>query len=172
MSREPVSQASGITLSMSGTKEQEPVESIPQQPEIVVETEDFDDLNTQSSIPIKPELCDGQGSHLNFPKVEGDEMSDAHIAKTRKARQTNPMACNVCSKLFHSKKCLRMHQVVHQSERPFSCDSCRWRFKLKSHLNEHKRLHTGDYRYKCPKCGKGFSRSNLVKLHLKSAHST
>lgn len=158
-------------LSQDRLKELEPIQCFTQQPEIMVENQDFADMNTQTSTPIKPELCDDQVDQLSSLEEEKGNLSGVHVTKTRKARQTNQMACNVCSKSFKSKKCLRMHQVVHQNERPFSCDSCKWRFKLKSHLNEHKRLHTGDYRYKCPKCGKGFSRSNLVKLHLKSAHS-
>ncbi|KAI7795547.1 gastrula zinc finger protein XlCGF48.2 [Triplophysa rosa] len=166
-SHEPVSQASE-----DRKKELEPIECFTQQAEIMVENEDFGDLNMERSVPIKREFSNDQVSQLSSPEVENGNMRDGHVTKTRKARQTSQMACNICGKSFHSKKCLRIHQVVHQNERPFSCDSCRWRFKLKSHLNEHKRLHTGDYRYKCPKCGKGFSRSNLVKLHLKSYHSS
>uniref|UniRef100_A0A671JZU1 C2H2-type domain-containing protein n=1 Tax=Sinocyclocheilus anshuiensis TaxID=1608454 RepID=A0A671JZU1_9TELE len=34
---------------------------------------------------------------------------------------------------------------------------------------EHERIHKGDYRHSCPKCGRGFSRSNHVRDHLKAS---
>ncbi|XP_065097944.1 uncharacterized protein [Paramisgurnus dabryanus] len=193
MSLEPTSHASTNTSALSEvTKEQVLARCLTHPPELLVKNEGDVSLDVQSSVTDDSTQADNQAGRLSSPEVQHGNISDGHIespgpeqepishqpcqnksnGEPSKAPPNHPAICSVCSKSFGNKKCLRMHKVVHQSERPFGCDSCGWSFKLKSHLTEHKRLHTGDYRYKCPKCEKGFSRSNLVKMHLKSVHSS
>lgn len=48
--------------------------------------------------------------------------------------------CQICGKCCTTKYGLKLHQVVHSSEKPFKCSSCNAEFKWKNSFGRHKKL--------------------------------
>lgn len=59
----------------------------------------------------------------------------------------------------------------HEDYMPFKCEFCARLFKHKRSRDRHLKLHTGDRRYKCLYCESAFSRSDHLKIHMKTHDS-
>ncbi|OMJ76820.1 hypothetical protein SteCoe_23709 [Stentor coeruleus] len=68
--------------------------------------------------------------------VKVEEIVDAYVRSSDKK-----FRCNLCSKNFSSKHCLKEHGYTHSNERPYSCNFCRKIFKHASQLSLHKKTH-------------------------------
>lgn len=81
---------------------------------------------------------------------------------------TNEFNCELCGKIYNSRKTLYHHKRETHAEKQFQCDQCDQKFVSNARLNRHKVTHTDLREHKCPHCPKEFHRSNNLKVHLRS----
>uniref|UniRef100_A0A1Q3EYU9 Putative c2h2-type zn-finger protein n=1 Tax=Culex tarsalis TaxID=7177 RepID=A0A1Q3EYU9_CULTA len=77
-------------------------------------------------------------------------------------------ACDLCSKVYNSRKTLYHHRRETHTEKQFGCDQCGLQFVSNARLKRHQITHTDVREFKCPHCPKEFQRSNNLKVHLRS----
>uniref|UniRef100_A0A8D8GZ91 Zinc finger and SCAN domain-containing protein 2 n=1 Tax=Culex pipiens TaxID=7175 RepID=A0A8D8GZ91_CULPI len=91
----------------------------------------------------------------------------AHLGTHRAAAHP----CDICDKLFKSKKTLKKHRLIHAEDRVyFPCSVCEKSLKSMAALRVHMRIHTQEKPHACHICGQGFAYKCLVKPHIKRCH--
>lgn len=78
--------------------------------------------------------------------------------------QSNKIACDLCPKIFFTKKGIRNHVQLHEKKK-FECNICDYSTVKKSHLKRHKITHEQIPRYECSICHK---RVREVRAHMKT----
>ncbi|CAD5124634.1 DgyrCDS12902 [Dimorphilus gyrociliatus] len=101
--------------------------------------------------------------------------------------------CQICGKCCTTKYGLKLHQVVHSTEKPFKCPYCNAEFKWKNSYGRHKKLvhdklkrglsestktsvsgkteSNFDSPFNCKDCGKVFQTHHYLKVHRVVVHS-
>lgn len=82
-----------------------------------------------------------------------------------------PYTCETCGKSFPGKSYLINHNITHSGQKPFVCEICGKAFSKKWNMIQHERIHTGERPYKCPVCSQGFIQNFILKDHMKKAHN-
>ncbi|PZC70588.1 hypothetical protein B5X24_HaOG215535, partial [Helicoverpa armigera] len=109
-----------------------------------------------------------------------------------------PVACEVCAKIFSNEHSLKIHMKVHKTERKYCCDQCDRKFATKQRLTVHMRLHycvechthystakslkrhfresvkhaLGSDMYSCKECTKKFPNETALRNHVNTRHGT
>ncbi|KAL3863259.1 hypothetical protein ACJMK2_005024 [Sinanodonta woodiana] len=80
--------------------------------------------------------------------------------------------CSFCGKTFTSRNwsTYQAHLRWHKNERPFRCNQCDKSYKFVTNLNDHKRTHSGERPFICDFCGSSFTKSLLMRAHIKRKH--
>ena len=87
--------------------------------------------------------------------------------------KTSPtFRCEKCDKMFHTRKSLGSHALVHSDIRSFICSKCERPFKSKKDLLVHESIHTGARKVLCPICQVQLSAKNKIPRHIQSVHNT
>lgn len=83
---------------------------------------------------------------------------------------TNPemFKCNVCEKVFRSKKGKCYHDSCVTGIKPYKCNICEQSFVKRSHFEYHERVHTGYKPFKCSLCDKAFPQKYKLNRHMNS----
>ncbi|XP_026463192.1 zinc finger protein OZF-like [Ctenocephalides felis] len=76
--------------------------------------------------------------------------------------------CELCGKLFKSKKHRIQHKRIHNQKKNHECKICHHKFASHSHLLMHLRVHSGEKPFICQVCGKGFMQSSGLTIHMRS----
>ncbi|KAH1003734.1 hypothetical protein HUJ04_003604 [Dendroctonus ponderosae] len=114
-----------------------------------------------------------------------------------KATKASEFTCDICRKVFATKKLLKKHLMRHNelpavpcetcgkvfmfryemiahsrshSGPSFQCDICSKKFKHKSNLNAHKKRHLEQFTTFCDICSKGFISQHECNRHKNSVH--
>ena len=95
-------------------------------------------------------------------------MKECHTTGGIKKKFKPVFACEVCGKEFKLKSTLKMHKVVHSTERPFQCDICDKSYKVSVDLTYHMKKHDDTFEYSCEICAKQFKCKKVLRSHLKS----
>ena len=90
-------------------------------------------------------------------------MDEGRSEKLKYSSKQHP--CQICGKIFSSKKDLTRHERVHTGEKPFKCNICVKTFSQRSTLTDHKKIHTGETSYKCDICEKVFNHRSTLAVH-------
>ncbi|KAK8393980.1 hypothetical protein O3P69_006287 [Scylla paramamosain] len=81
--------------------------------------------------------------------------------------------CNLCPRHFMTMSELRLHQVVHSTEKKHLCDVCGKAFKHEYTRDKHtKTVHREDREHMCPQCGTLFKAKAYLDQHLAHVHTT
>ena len=56
--------------------------------------------------------------------------------------ESKAFECDVCLKLFSTKRTLILHYRTHTGEKPYACRICDKRFAQKSNLAKHQAIHS------------------------------
>jgi hypothetical protein len=85
-----------------------------------------------------------------------------NTAESRNSSQTSAakrFVCNVCTKGFSSKQCLREHMYIHSNQKPYSCAICKKKLRHASQYTLHKKSHAQAAKHLWPKL------TDLLKKH-------
>ena len=77
-------------------------------------------------------------------------------------------SCEICGKEFKLKSSLKVHQLIHSSERPFKCNICDKSYKISIELKNHMKKHNDAFEYSCEFCAKQFKCKKILRYHLLS----
>lgn len=83
-----------------------------------------------------------------------------------------PYCCKKCGKMFHDLSMLQEHQQYHSSmaKHSYQCPICSKEFFRTANLRLHRLIHSSDKPYKCPECDKGFIHKVDFWRHLRNVH--
>lgn len=83
------------------------------------------------------------------------------------------VACDVCSRVFSNKRCLKVHMLTHKEDKPYHCDQCTETFISKRCLEYHKRFHGEklEKTFKCEYCFTTLCSEFSLKNHIQRKHS-
>ncbi|KAK7493315.1 hypothetical protein BaRGS_00015441 [Batillaria attramentaria] len=78
--------------------------------------------------------------------------------------------CEVCGRLFHSKRRVQMHiRCAHEAKR-FKCSYCPKMLKNKSGLKAHESIHSGELPFECQECDAKFRLRGDLTKHTYKVH--
>lgn len=76
-----------------------------------------------------------------------------------------PYVCNICGKAFTQHASLFVHSRTHLDVFPFECDECQFKFRTKGALLAHLMRHSGEKPHKCDVCDRSFRTKFELKRH-------
>ena len=92
------------------------------------------------------------------------KMVSLNSSKTKTLQEN--LQCDVCSKTFASKRSLKNHMLLHNSDKKFKCLICGKMLNRKSSIREHVKMHQKGKQFKCELCGKSFGKRTCLKRHI------
>ena len=83
--------------------------------------------------------------------------------------------CNICEKVFKTKKVLHQHMKEIHEKKKYKCQNCGKEFGKSGHLTRHMKTHEDaetklKTKLKCDSCDKTFTRKDNLKSHLVKMH--
>ena len=105
-------------------------------------------VHTEGNLDSKTFICKYDQCDKEFPRKR---LLQYHINKVHRDPKPGPIyECDLCNRVFKTKKGLRDHMVHHGDTKPFPCQFCGKRFYGKSH----EKIHT--HPFKCDVCNERF----------------
>nr|XP_023688119.1 zinc finger protein 891-like isoform X1 [Paramormyrops kingsleyae] len=83
------------------------------------------------------------------------------------SREVSIVSCLRCGRTFSKLSDLKLHLLVHESERQYTCATCGESFKKQAQLKLHEGTHSGKEKNCCSVCGKSFAYLGKLKAHLR-----
>lgn len=105
---------------------------------------------------LRPFVCE----HCGATFATKGALKDHNLTHT----DERTVACSQCPKMFKSLAKVKEHELAIHSDIKFPCPHCDALLNTKKSLRTHKLVHTDETRYKCQYCGKGYKRSNALKV--------
>ncbi|XP_066481968.1 zinc finger protein 214-like [Tiliqua scincoides] len=99
-----------------------------------------------------------------------DSFDEEELAPTSEV--VLPYCCRKCGETFHDLGTLQEHQQYHSSmaKHSYQCPICSKEFFRTANLRLHRLIHSSDKPYKCPECDKGFIHKVDFWRHLQNVH--
>lgn len=87
-----------------------------------------------------------------------------HLKETHDGIKTFP--CDLCGRMFGTRRNAEEHRRIHTNERPYVCDLCGKSFKQKASLYVHNRSHMDVFPFKCSYCDQYFRTKPPMLVHI------
>ncbi|XP_077982119.1 zinc finger protein 236-like isoform X1 [Glandiceps talaboti] len=111
----------------------------------------------------KPHRCDQCDASFNV---------EYNLILHKSIHSLYDLVCPDCHKKFSRVASLKAHIMLHEKEEYLMCSECGDEFNLQSeldrHIQEHREEEAGERVYPCRICTKEFTRTSLLKEHMKS----
>ncbi|XP_055322856.1 zinc finger protein 208-like [Sitodiplosis mosellana] len=89
-----------------------------------------------------------------------------HHLKSHELDAPKTFICEICSKAFPSKECLKNHIRIHDKTKSHLCEECGRGFSCVQYLESHKKTHTQrNPKFQCPDCPKKFLELSNLRRH-------
>ncbi|XP_060084254.1 zinc finger protein 93-like [Ylistrum balloti] len=159
--------------SLSGEKNCDKISSVSSKQREIVEQPDKTSVSIKKCYKrIKMDKCEAD----RYQCVECNFTHKNHTAVRQhfsRMHRVEPTKCNVCQKLFPSKRYAKRHcRLVHRDSQ-YCCDVCGKTYKFLQTLEGHLKSHRVGYvkpDFPCHMCEKIFSSNHVLKCHMKSIH--
>lgn len=102
--------------------------------------------------------------HLCGKRFRVNQGLARHLKETHAGIKNVP--CDVCGRMFSTRRNVEDHKRIHTGERPYVCNVCGKTFKQKASLFVHNRTHTDVFPFKCSHCGQTFRTRPPLMLHI------
>ncbi|KAF6197586.1 hypothetical protein GE061_008551 [Apolygus lucorum] len=120
----------------------------------------------QESCPFCAEVHTGPCGVATPPEARGRDPRPP--APKEKDRSGYNFLCEICSKMFNTRRKLGAHRYTHSGLKPFVCDNCSKGFTSKFKLVRHLLIHSNAPLYHCNLCTRAFHRKDHLKTHLRT----
>ncbi|XP_063987875.1 zinc finger protein 836-like isoform X1 [Diachasmimorpha longicaudata] len=87
-----------------------------------------------------------------------------HLKETHARIKNFP--CDICNRMFATKRNVEDHRRIHTGERPYVCNVCGKTFKQKASLFVHNRTHSDIFPFKCNYCEQVFRTRPALMVHV------
>ncbi|XP_015113127.1 zinc finger protein OZF isoform X1 [Diachasma alloeum] len=87
-----------------------------------------------------------------------------HLKETHARIKNFP--CDICNRMFATKRNVEDHRRIHTGERPYICNVCGKTFKQKASLFVHNRTHSDVFPFKCNYCDQVFRTRPALMVHV------
>ncbi|CAG9837380.1 unnamed protein product [Diabrotica balteata] len=87
-----------------------------------------------------------------------------HLKETHEGIKNFP--CDICGRMFATRRNADEHRRIHTNERPYVCDLCGKSFKQKASLFVHNRSHNDVFPFKCTYCNQTFRTRPPMLVHI------
>ncbi|CAG9860386.1 unnamed protein product [Phyllotreta striolata] len=87
-----------------------------------------------------------------------------HLKETHERIKTFP--CDICGRMFGTRRNVEEHRRIHTNERPYMCDLCGKSFRQKASLYVHNRSHMDVFPFKCSYCDQVFRTKPPMLVHM------
>lgn len=87
-----------------------------------------------------------------------------HLKETHQGIKN--FACDLCCRMFATRRNVEEHRRIHTNERPYVCDLCGKSFKQKASLFVHNRSHSDSFPFKCSYCNQAFRTKPPLLIHI------
>ena len=130
---------------------------------------DIYDPKTQSAVVYETEHFGISNQPLPITLPNSNKQSSEKCVSSKlfnDSAMKKKFCCDVCSKTFASKRTLKDHMLIHNSDKMFKCLICAKMFHRKTSIREHVKLHHKGKQHKCDVCGKSFAKKTCLKRHI------
>lgn len=103
-------------------------------------------------------------------EVCGKHVKDIKLHKLKHGEKS--FRCEVCQKMFTSRRQLLVHERIHSGKKPYKCKHCGQAFTQAGSRKIHERIHTNERPFICENCGKGFISSGVMRMHKKKCRKS
>ena len=79
--------------------------------------------------------------------------------------------CEMCQKIFDTKKYLKQHKIRIHETKTFECEECDVKFTIEHNLKRHIKTNHNKAEYFCKICGAFFHRVDTLKKHYRMCKS-
>ncbi|XP_039675677.1 gastrula zinc finger protein XlCGF57.1-like [Perca fluviatilis] len=131
--------------------------------------------DAHSEVRLKPDTGDSSeinsdvSDHRTDPSEPQSTLKCNRVPVSGKRRKTGnwkQFSCSECGKRFSKKTNLKVHMIIHSTDKPFSCTVCGKRYSQKGNLVRHMPHHTGEEKYSCMVCERRFKFKRDVGRHM------
>ena len=116
--------------------------------------------------------CDKCNAVIHAAKLQS-HIKKKHVIEMEPPQTQEIHTCDICEKPMKSISCLRKHSLTHTSRtRDFKCLTCNSEFTTANNLKVHQIIHTSEKPFKCgvEKCLKSFNNNGSFHRHRTSQH--
>ena len=130
-----------------------------------------DNFSRQPELITHIEIIHADKNHkfYNCPDCDTKHVSEKKLKKHFRLVHAKKVQCHICGLKFYHQSVLDSHMYKHLNEKPdfLKCKDCDKEFSSLIALKRHSLKHTDTILHNCEICGKGYTRLDSYKVHMK-----